>query len=409
MRLLFTALMLVIFRIGSNIPVPGINHSTLQQLFNGDMGLFDLFDLFSGGSFSNFTVFALGVTPYITATIVVQLLTYAFPSLEKLQDEGMEGQKRLTEINRRLSVILALIQGAGLTFGLFHKAVISTMPFVSIMIVGILTAGSTFLMWVGEQIEEYGIGNGMSILIFGGIAARIPSDIRKLAGTYSNGQLSMVSLILLLLAAIAVIAVVVLFQKGEREIPVRYATRVIGKKTYGGDSTHIPMKVNAAGVMPIIFAISILQFPVTIAYFFPRSKFYSFCNHYLSTSGSPGVWIYSIINIILTFLFTFFYVAIIFKPDKISKNMAQSGGFIPGIRPGTDTEKYLRRVSRRLCVVAGIFLAAVETLPILVSQFTPIDFRFGGTSLLILVGVALDTVEQMENRALLYKHTGFLS
>lgn len=408
MRLIFTVLMLMVFRIGSNIPVPGINHNVLEQTFNGDMGLFDLFDLFSGGSFSNFTVFALGVTPYITATIVVQLLTYAFPTLENLQDAGMAGQKKLIEINRRLAIILALIQGAGLTFGLFRKSVINTSPFVSVMIVGILVAGSAFLMWVGEQIEEYGIGNGMSILIFGGIAARIPSDIRSLAHTYKEGQLQVISLGLLIIAAIIVIGVVVLFQKGKREIPVHYATRVVGRKTYKGENTYIPIKVNAAGVMPIIFAISLLQFPITIAYFFPKSKYYSFCSHYLSTTGSPGIWIYSALNIILTFLFTFMYVAIIFKPEKIAKNMAQAGGFIPGIRPGKDTENYLNTVSRRLCVVAGIFLAAVETLPVIVSQATPIDFRFGGTSLLILVGVALDMVDQMENRALLYKQSGFL-
>ena len=306
-KIIFTLLMLVVFRIGSNIPVPGINRDYLAQMFNGDnMGLFELFNLFSGGSFNNFTIFALSITPYITASIIIQLLTIAFPYFENLSKEGLEGRKKMAQITRYLTVALALIQGLGLTVGLFRQTIINQNWFTFIVITLILTAGTTFLMWLGEQINEYGIGNGISLLIFGGIVARIPSGISTVWGRFQDGTMSVITIFLFIVFALVVVVGIIEIQQGTRKIPVQYAKRVVGRKTYGGQSTHIPLKVNQAGVIPIIFALSILQFPLTIMYFFPGSSFYNFCEKYLSPSGNPGVWIYAALNIVLIIFFNYF-------------------------------------------------------------------------------------------------------
>lgn len=408
-KMIFTLLMLVVYRIGSNIPVPGINRATLAQLFTGDnMGLFELFNLFSGGSFSQFTVFALSVTPYITASIIVELLGVAFPYFERLTEEGLEGRKKLTSITRYMTVVLAVIQALGLTLGLFRRAVANQNAFNFIVITLILVAGTTFLMWLGEQINEYGIGNGISLLIFGGIIARIPSEINNIRTSYQAGTTSFVSLLLFIAFAIVIIVAIIAVQQATRRIPVQYAKRVVGRKTYGGQSTHIPLKVNAGGVIPIIFALSILQFPLTLMYFFPDSAFYDFCNKYISPSGNPGVWIYSVLNIVLILFFNYFYTAITFKPDEIAKNMKQQGGFIPGIRPGKATVDYLTNTMNRISVVGAIFLAIVATIPTVLSQYSGFQITFGGTSLLIAVGVAMDTVKQMENQMVMRNYKGFL-
>ena len=408
-KMIFTLLMLVVYRIGSNIPVPVINRATLAQLFTGDnMGLFELFNLFSGGSFSQFTVFALSVTPYITASIIVELLGVAFPYFERLTEEGLEGRKKLTSITRYMTVVLAVIQALGLTLGLFRRAVANQNAFNFIVITLILVAGTTFLMWLGEQINEYGIGNGISLLIFGGIIARIPSEINNIRTSYQAGTTSFVSLLLFIAFAIVIIVAIIAVQQATRRIPVQYAKRVVGRKTYGGQSTHIPLKVNAGGVIPIIFALSILQFPLTLMYFFPDSAFYDFCNKYLSPSGNPGVWIYSVLNIVLILFFNYFYTAITFKPDEIAKNMKQQGGFIPGIRPGKATVDYLTNTMNRISVVGAIFLAIVATIPTVLSQYSGFQITFGGTSLLIAVGVAMDTVKQMENQMVMRNYKGFL-
>lgn len=408
-KMIFTLLMLVVYRIGSNIPVPGINRETLSQMFTGDnMGLMELFNLFSGGAFSQFTIFALSVTPYITASIIVQLLTVAFPYFERLAKEGMEGRKKMASITRYMTVVLALIQALGLTIGLFRQTIVDQSVFSFIVIILILTAGTMFLMWLGEQINEYGIGNGVSLLIFGGIISRIPSEVESVATRFSSGQMSIVTLVLFILFAIAVVVGIVAVQQGTRKIPVQYAKRVVGRKMYGGQSTHIPLKVNQAGVIPIIFSLSILQFPLTLMYFFPNTKFYDFCEKYLSPAGSPGVWVYGILNVVLIIFFNYFYTAITFNPVEISKNMKQNGGFIPGIRPGKATTMYLSNVMSKISIVGAIFLAVVATLPTLVSQYTGLDIRFGGTSLLIAVGVALDTVQQLDNQMLMRNYKGFL-
>ena len=408
-KMIFTLLMLVVFRLGSNIPVPGINREYLAQMFSGDnMGLFELFNLFSGGSFSNFTIFALSVTPYITASIIIQLLTVAFPYFERLAKEGMEGRKKMAQITRYTTVVLSLIQGLGLTVGLFRRTIIDQNWFTFIVITLILTAGSTFLMWLGEQINEYGIGNGMSLLIFGGIVSRIPSGIANIMDRYSDGSMNLITIVLFLAFALLVIMGIVEVQQGTRRIPVQYAKRVVGRKMYGGQSTHIPLKVNQAGVIPIIFALSILQFPLTIMYFFPDTAFYDFCEKYLSPGGSPGVWVYGILNVILIIFFNYFYTAVTFNPIEVANNMKANGGFIPGIRPGKATVDYLNRVMSRISIVGAIFLAVVATLPTIVSQYTGLEIRFGGTSLLIAVGVALDTMRQLENQMIMFNYSGFL-
>ncbi|MDD7285193.1 MAG: preprotein translocase subunit SecY, partial [Firmicutes bacterium] len=314
-KMIFTLLMLVVFRVGSNIPVPNINRSVLADLFAGETGLFDLFDLFSGGSFSNFTIFALSITPYITASIIIQLLGMAFPYFEKLAREGVEGRKKMAQYTRYLTIVLALIQAIGLTVGLFRKAVVDRSAFSIIVMVLVLTAGTAFLMWLGEQINERGVGNGISLIIFAGIVARIPSGIRALSTAVESGSLSIITLIIFIIAAVFVTAGVVMIQEGQRRIPVQYAKRVVGRKMYGGQSTHIPIKVNQSGVIPIIFALSLLQFPLTITYFLKAdSGFTTFVTKWLSPSGMPGVWVYGVLNVVLIIFFTYFYTQATFNP-----------------------------------------------------------------------------------------------
>ena len=407
-KILFTLMMLVVYRIGSNIPVPGINRAYLSQMFSGETGLLDLFDLFSGGSFSNFTIFALSITPYVTASIIVQLLTIALPYFERLSKEGNEGHKKMATITRYMTVVLGLIQAIGLTVGLFKNAVVDKSAFASITIIMVLTAGTVFLMWLGEQINEYGIGNGISLIIFAGIVDRFPTFVRNTYAQVSEGAISGVAVLTLLIVSVMLVMVIILFEQGVRKIPVQYAKRVVGRKMYGGQSTHIPMKVNQAGVIPIIFSLSLLQFPLIVTYFAPKSAYADFVNKYISPSGDPGLWIYVVLNVVLTMFFTYFYTAITFNPTEVAENMRQSGGFVPGIRPGTATVEYLSRVMSRLCFSGGLFLAAVSVIPTIVSNFTPFEMTFGGTSLLIAVGVATDTVKQIQNQMLMRNYQGFL-
>ena len=408
-KIFFTILMLIVFRVGSCIPVPGINREALASIFTGESGLFDLFDLFSGGSFSNFTIFALSITPYITGSIIIQLLTVAFPYFERLAKEGTEGRKKMAQITRYLTVVLALVQATGLTVGLFRRAVVDQSVFNFIVIILILTAGTAFLMWLGEQINENGIGNGISLLIFAGIVARIPTDIRTIFVQWREGQISLISVILFILFALVVVVGIIMIQQGTRKIPVQYAKRVVGRKMYGGQSTHIPLKVNQAGVIPVIFAMSVLQFPLTVTYFLRSdSGFTQFVSKWLSPSGNPGVWIYAVLNIILIIAFNYFYTTITFNPMEIAQNMKTNGGFIPGYRPGRATIEYLSKVMGRISIVGAIFLAIIATLPTLVSQYTGLSIRFGGTSLLIMIGVAVDMMRQIENQMVMRNYRGFL-
>jgi preprotein translocase subunit SecY len=408
-KIIFTLLMLVVFRIGSNIPVPGIDREILNQAFQGDTGLLELFDLFSGGAFSNMTIFALSITPYITASIIFQLLTIAFEPLQRIAKDGTEGRKKITQWTRYLTVVLAFIQAIGVSVGMFRQALVSTDFFSIAVIVIVLSAGTAFLMWLGEQINENGIGNGISLIIFGGIIARLPSGIHTTWVKFQAGELGFITIAIFLVFAIIVIIGIIEVQQGQRRIPVQYAKRVVGRKMYGGQSTHIPLKVNQAGVIPVIFALSLLQFPLTITYFAGvDSGFTQWIEKWLSPAASPGVWLYAVFNIALIMFFTYFYTAVTFNPTDVANNMKNNGGFIPGIRPGRTTIEYLNKVMTRITFVGAIFLALVATLPTLVGQLTPLDVSFGGTSLLIAVGVALDTMKQLEQQMVMRNYQGFL-
>ena len=408
-KIIFTLAMLLIFRIGSQIPVPGIDREILAQTFNSETGLFALFNLFSGGAFSQFTIFALSITPYITASIILQLMTIAVPALERLAREGTEGRKKIAAYTRYLTVALAVVQAIGVSIGLFRQALISTDFFSVAVIVLVLTAGTAFLMWLGEQINEHGIGNGISLIIFAGIVSRLPSAIQEIWVKIEDGSMSIVTVIIFAIFCVLVIVGIIYIQQGQRRIPVQYAKRVVGRKMYGGQSTHIPLKVNQAGVIPVIFSMSFLQFPLTITYFMdPSSGVAQWIEKWLSPMGSPGVWMYAAFNVVLIIFFTYFYTSVTFNPVEVAHNMKANGGFIPGIRPGKATIEYLNRVMTRITFVGAIFLAAVAILPTLVSELGGLNFHFGGTSLLIAVGVALDTMKQLEQQMVMRNYQGFL-
>ena len=408
-KIIFTLLMMVVFRLGCAIPIPGIDRSILTALFeSNEGGLFSMFDLFSGGAFSNFTIFALSITPYITASIILQLLTIAVPALEALAREGVEGRKKIVRYTRYLTVVLALVQSIGLTVGLFNQAVVDKSVFSLIVIILVLTAGTAFLMWLGEQINEYGIGNGISLVIFAGIIARVPSALQQMYLGVKEGTTSILTVILFAIFAVVVVIGVIMVQQGARKIPVQYAKRVVGRKMYGGQSTHIPIKVNQAGVIPVIFAMALLATPLTVTYFAPNSGFADFVTKWLSPAGNPGVWVYGILNFVLIIFFTYFYTAITFNPGEVAQNMKANGGFIPGIRPGAPTIEYLTKVMTRITLVGALFLAIVSTLPTVLSRLMHLDIGFGGTSLLIAVGVGLDLMKQIENQLVMRNYSGFL-
>jgi preprotein translocase subunit SecY len=407
-KIIFTLMMLLVFRLGSNIPVPGIDRSILDDVFSGDMGLLSLFDLFSGGAFSNFTIFALSITPYVTASIILQLLTIAVPRLEALAKEGTEGKKRIAQYTRYLTVILAFIQAIGLAVGLFRDAITDKSFFNIALIVLTLSAGTAFLMWLGEQINDAGIGNGISLIIFAGIVARAPSAVHSTWLSYQAGEVGLLSIGLFLLFAMIVVIGIILIQQGQRRIPVQYAKRVVGRKMYGGQSSHIPIRVNQAGVIPVIFSLSLLQFPLTITYFLPETGFTDFITKWLSPAGNPGIWFYGAFNVLLIIGFTYFYTTVTFNPVDVANNMKANGGFIPGIRPGRSTIEYLNKVMTRITFVGAVFLATVATLPTLIQEFTALQIGFGGTSLLIVVGVSLDTMKQLESQMVMRNYQGFL-
>jgi len=408
-KIIFTIIMLIIFRIGSAIPVPGIDREFLRAFFyQADTGLFELLNIFSGGAFSNFTIFALSITPYITASIILQLLTIAVPSLERLAKEGTEGKKKIAQYTRYLTVVLAFVQAIGMSLGLFRGALVSTEFFPVMVIVLTLSAGTAFLMWLGEQINENGIGNGISLIIFGGIVSRIPAGVGFGIAQFQEGEINIMTIIAFVLFAALVVVGIIMIQQGQRRIPVQYAKRVVGRKMYGGQSTHIPLKVNQAGVIPVIFAMSILQFPLTIGIFFPDTAFSLFMAQWLSPTGAQGAWIYSAINAIFIIFFTYFYTSVTFNPMEVAGNMKANGGYVPGIRPGRPTVEYLSKVMTRITFVGALFLAVIASMPIIIDAVTNLGIGFGGTSLLIAVGVALDTMKQLENQMVMRNYEGFL-
>lgn len=407
-RIIFTLSMLVVYRIGAHIPTPGINGEALSKFLTERGGaLMGFFDMFSGGALSKVTIFALGIMPYISASIIFQLLTVVIPAIGKLAKEGEVGRKKIVRYTRYATVVIAAIQSFGIAVGIegMGGGEFVREPGWSfrLMTMITLTSGTAFLMWLGEQITERGIGNGISLIIFAGIVAQFPSAVISTISLVRTGELSIFFVLILLVLMVAVVGAIIFIERGQRKIPVQYARRMIGNKMYGGQTTHLPLKINTSGVIPPIFASSIIMFPATIAGFISIPWVQD-----IAKELSPGNLLYSFLYVGLIFFFSYFYTAVIFNPVDIAENLQKNGGFIPGIRPGPKTSEYIYRVLTRLTFVGAIYLSVVCILPeILIKRFN-VPFYFGGTSLLIAVGVALDTVSQIESHLVTRSYDGFL-
>ena len=409
-KLIYTFVMLVIFRLGSCIPVPMLDPASMKDLFSTDNTMFGFINLVSGGAFQNATIFAMSITPYINSSIIMQLLCVAIPALERMQKEGEDGRKKIAQLMRYGTVVLALVQAVGLYFLLKSYGAVTNPGFVTaVVVVTTFTAGTAFLMWLGEQITEKGVGNGISLIIFAGIVSRLPSAATTLWAYLQGGSLNWIGVIALLLVVLVVVAFVVAMNEAERRIPVQYAKRMVGRKMYGGQSTHIPIKVASAGVIPIIFAMSILAFPGTIASFFGvQAGDAGFWGKFLSVF-SPDSWVYAVVYFLLIIFFTYFYTAIQFNPIEMANNMKKNGGFIPGIRPGRPTTDYISRVLSRITLAGAVFLGIIAVMPIFMNLGLNIsNFAIGGSSVLIVVGVALETVKSLESQMLMRHYKGFL-
>ncbi|KUK13283.1 MAG: Protein translocase subunit SecY [bacterium 42_11] len=402
-RILFTLFILFVYRLGAHIPMPGVDTAALMNLFSKG-GILGFIDLFAGGALRRFSIFALGVAPYINSAIVMQLLTVVIPYLEKLSKEGEEGRKKITQYTRYGTILFAAIQSFGLTYWLQHLGVLYDTGWLArLIIVSTVTTGSVLLMWLGEQISDHGIGNGISIIIFSGIVARIPESLAQTFSLVSVGEINFISLVLFAVIAVLVIAGVVLVQEGQRRLPVQYAKRIVGRQIYGGQSTFLPLRVNMGGVIPIIFASSILIFPSTIAQFLPESF------QGVLSIFRPGHPVYMISYALLIIFFTYFYTAVIFNPADVAENLKKYGGFIPGIRPGKPTADYIERILARITLGGAVFLAGIALLPVILTRVVNINtFYFGGTALLIVVGVALETVHQIEAYLIMRHYEGFI-
>jgi preprotein translocase subunit SecY len=435
-RVLFTLAMLGVYRIGSHIPTPGVNRAALEELARQlQNNMFGLYDMFSGGNLSQVTIFALGIMPYISASIILQLLTVVWPYLERLSKEGELGRRKITQYTRYGTIFLSIVQSLGIAIFLERQtAVAGGLPLVyeagwsfRLMTVLTLTTGTCFLMWVGEQITERGIGNGMSLLIFAGIVVGLPSAVLQTADQMRTGQIGLIRIAILLVMMVLVVAVIIFVERGQRRVTVQYAKRVVGRRMYGGSSTHIPLKVNTGGVIPVIFASSLLAFPATIAQAFQGEWALT-----VRDQLALGMPLYVLLYVTLIIFFAYFYTAIIFNPDDVAENMRKYGGFVPGIRPGKRTAEYIDTILARITLAGSLYLAAVAILPeFLLTGFKVaplpfvgewldanlprfftegigITFYFGGTSLLIIVGVAMDTVQQIESQLIMRHYDGFM-
>jgi preprotein translocase subunit SecY len=387
---------------GTHIPVPGVNPAVIEQLFSSG-NLFGLLDLFSGGALSKFSIFAMSITPYINASIIIQLLTVVIPTLEQWSKEGQEGHKKTTQVTRYFTVALAFLQAIGMSIGLRDAILNPGIP--SILVIAItLTAGTVFLMWVGEQMTAQGVGNGISLIIFAGIVAALPKNIERIYRYLQAGTISALNVVFFALIAIAMVVFVILIHEAHRRIPISYAKRVVGSRAYGGHSSHIPLKVNQAGVIPIIFASSVLMFPVTVAQFIDVPWVKTVASYF--AWGTP---LQTTLYALLILFFTYFYTAVTVKIPDMAENLKKYGGFIPGIRPGKPTEDYLDRVLTRITLAGAFFLAFIAILPNMVAGATHIEgVYFGGTALLIVVGVALDTMKQIEAMVVMRHYQGFM-
>jgi preprotein translocase subunit SecY len=407
-RIIFTLLMLIVYRIGAHIPTPGINGEALSRFLTERGGaLMGFFDMFSGGALSRLTIFALGIMPYISASIILQLLTVVIPAIGRLAKEGEYGRKKIVRYTRYGTVIISAIQSFFIAVGLetMSQGEFIQNPGWSFRLLTMitLTSGTAFIMWLGEQITERGIGNGISLIIFAGIVARMPNAVLNTIRLIRTGELSLLFVIFLLFLMVAVVAGIIYIERGQRKIPVQYAKRVVGRKVYGGQSTHLPLKINTSGVIPPIFASSIIMFPATIAGFAGIPWIQG-----VAKQLSPGTIIYTMLYVGLIFFFAYFYTAIIFNPVDIADNLKKYGGFIPGIRPGQKTSEYIYRVLSRLTFVGAVYLSIICVLPEILIKKANVPFYFGGTSLLIVVGVALDTVSQIEAHLVTRSYEGFL-
>ena len=410
-RLIFTFLMLGVYRVGVAIPTPGIDGKALADFFQqASSTVFGLVNLFSGGALERFSIFALGIMPYISASIILQLLTVVVPTLERLSKEGEEGRRKITQYTRYGTIGLSLLQGFFISVGLEQIQAPGGSSVVfqpgwgfRLMTMITLTAGTAFIMWLGEQITERGVGNGISLIIFAGIVASIPSAVTTTTEFVREGELSVFVVLIILLAMVATVAAVIFMERGHRRIPVQYAKRVVGRKVYGGQSSHLPLKLNTSGVIPPIFASSVLIFPATIA---------SFADHPWAQAVAgmlnPGSWIYNLVYVALIIFFCYFYTAVVFNPVDVADNMKKHGGFIPGIRPGQRTAEYIDRVLSRVTLSGAIYVALICLIPTLLIGSFNVPFYFGGTALLIVVGVALDTVAQIETQLLMRNYEGFM-
>ena len=405
-KILYTLMMIVVFRIGATIPVPGVDTSIIKEMV-GNNSLLSLYNMFTGGAFSNFTLFALGIGPYITASIILQLLTIGFEGLDELQKSGEEGKKKINKYTKYTALVLALIQAIGITLGVVKGALKSSNGFFICTVILTLVAASMLLMWIGDKITEKGLGNGSSIIIFVGIVSRVPQDIMSAASMVQSGKLAIWAAVLLAVVMLITITAVTYIQEATRKIPVQYAKRVVGRKMYGGQRSHIPMKVNQSGVVPVIFASSLLAFPQTIAMFM-GSDVQNFVQTYLTPNGEIGFWIYRLLEVLLIIFFAYFYTTVSFNTEDIANNMKNNGGFIPGIRPGKPTMDYLNRILSRLTLAGAIFLAIIALIPAFFTHYMGVNLSLAGTSLLIVVGVALELKRQLESNLVMRNYQGFL-
>jgi preprotein translocase subunit SecY len=410
-RILFTLALLIVYRIGVHVPVPGIDSLALASFFKQAEGtIFGIVNMFSGGAFEKLSVFALGIMPYISASIILQLLTVVIPHLEQLKKEGEQGRKKITQYTRYGTVVLSIIQGFGISVGLESMSSPGGAPVVlmpgwafRLMTVITLTAGTAFIMWLGEQITERGIGNGISLIIFAGIVCRLPIASVNTGRLLSTGEMGIFAVLILVILMVGVIGLIIFVEQGQRRIPVQYAKRVVGRRMYGGQSTHLPLKINTSGVIPPIFASSIIMFPATIGSFVKVEWIQTITN-----AITPGNLAYELLFVAFIFFFCYFYTAVTFNPVDVADNMKKAGGYIPGIRPGKRTADYIDKVLTRITLGGAIYVSAVCVLPsVLVTKFN-VPFYFGGTALLIVVGVAIDTVSQMESHMLSRHYEGFL-
>jgi len=403
-RILFTLGMLALYRFGANITIPGVDASAIMEQVQ--TGMLGMMDLFSGGALGKFAVFSLGIMPYITASIIMNLLQVVIPKLEQLAKEGEVGRRKINQIARYMTVGLALIQSVAMVFFFRNFGAIPIFDFMHVFLIIItLTAGTAVIMWMGELINIHGIGNGISLVIFASIVSRLPGQFITL---FRLKGANIFFIILFFVLAIGIIMAIIMIQQGERKIPVQYAKRIVGRKVFGGQSTYIPLKVNQAGVMPIIFAVAVMLFPATIAQFIPNQWVQSFANFLSPTIGGRFNPIYAVIYTVLIIVFAYFYTAITFNPMDTADNLRKYGGFIPGIRPGKNTGDYLTNILNRITLPGAFFLAIIALLPEILIIYMDIPFRFGGTSLLISVGVALDTMRQLESQLIMRDYEGFL-